>query len=72
MLHDSAWTEESIFSTAYKACEKAVLRILEGSKSISLQDDVISKIGSRDIVTAVDLEVQEIIKKTVFINMDAS
>ena len=65
MLHDSTWTEESIFSTAYNACEKAGLRILEGSRSINLQDDVISKIGSRDIVTAVDLEVQEIIKKTV-------
>lgn len=40
--------------------------ILAGSGTINLNtDDVVSKIGSRDIVTKVDVEAQEIIKQTI-------
>lgn len=59
------WTEELISTTAFKACQIAGLKILEGSNTISLQDDIISKIGSRDIVTKVDMEVQEVIKDSI-------
>jgi len=58
-------TEINIKNIATQACYKAGERILEGSRTISLQDDVISKIGSRDIVTKVDIEVQDVIKSTI-------
>ena len=46
---------EAISKVANLACLKAGQLITDGSKSISLQDDVMSKIGSRDIVTKVRL-----------------
>ena len=44
---------EAISKVASLACLRAGQLITDGSKSISLQDDVMSKIGSRDIVTKV-------------------
>lgn len=58
-------TDINIKNIATQACYKAGELILGGSKTISLQNDVISKIGSRDIVTQVDIEVQEVIKSTI-------
>ena len=45
IMQASEWTEESICNSAFNACQKAGILILEGSKSISLTDDVVSKIG---------------------------
>ena len=44
---------EAISKVASLACLRAGKLITDGSQSISLQDDVMSKIGSRDIVTKV-------------------
>ncbi len=50
----------SIMDIAHIACKKAGLRILEGSETINLQNDVISKIGSRDIVTKVTSKTKDV------------
>ena len=49
----TAGHREAISKVASLACLRAGQLITDGSKSISLQDDVMSKIGSRDIVTKV-------------------
>eukprot|EP01035_Chromulina_nebulosa_P017362 gene17362-22910_t len=54
-----------IESTAIKAAKLAGEIILSGYGSINLQNDIISKIGSRDIVTNVDKASQKIIYDTI-------
>jgi DNA-binding cell septation regulator SpoVG len=57
--------QQLIQSTAELAAIEAGKAILAGSGSIDLQSGVESKIGSRDIVTKVDKEAQEIIEQTI-------
>ena len=56
---------DSICKTAEAAARKAGKLILEGSGNIDLDGGVESKIGSRDIVTAVDKNAQDVIKETI-------
>ena len=56
---------DSICKTAEAAARKAGKLILEGSGNIDLDGGVESKIGFRDIVTAVDKNAQDVIKETI-------
>jgi myo-inositol-1(or 4)-monophosphatase len=62
----SAILRDIFQDVAIKAVKKAGRKIKNGSGAIDLNDpyDITSKIGSRDIVTWVDVEAQEVIKKT--------
>lgn len=57
--------QQRVHSISEKACYKAGENILKGSNMIDLSLDVISKIGSRDIVTQVDKDCQEIIRDVI-------
>ena len=57
--------EISIDKVATAAARKAGDAILAGSGTISLRNDIYSKIGSRDIVTEVDKTCQAMIKDTI-------
>jgi myo-inositol-1(or 4)-monophosphatase len=57
--------EENIGNIARQAAWKAGKFILAGSGSIDLNADVESKIGSRDIVTQVDKDCQNVIEETI-------
>ena len=61
----TAEISDSISSIAVLAARKAGKLILEGSGSIDLDGGIESKIGSRDIVTAVDKSAQDAIKETI-------
>ena len=61
----SAGDRVSFQRVAVDAVKSAGRAILAGSGTINLSDDVKSKIGSRDVVTKVDIEAQEIIKQTI-------
>ena len=61
----SASDRVALQRVAIDAVRSAGRYILAGSGTINLNDDVKSKIGSRDIVTKVDEEAQEIIKQTI-------
>lgn len=62
---ESYIVDRSIENCAIEAARKAGDIILDGIGSINLQNDVISKIGSRDIVTKVDKAAQDIIRSTI-------
>lgn len=57
--------EDKIHRIAEDACRRAGACILKGSGSISLSNDIKSKIGSRDIVTEVDKLSQDVIRDTI-------
>lgn len=65
MSSSSTEISDSISSIAVLAARKAGKLILEGSGSIDLDGGIESKIGSRDIVTAVDKSAQDTIKETI-------
>jgi myo-inositol-1(or 4)-monophosphatase len=56
-----------IEEVAQKAAKLAGKVLLDGLGKIDLGNDVISKIGSRDIVTAVDQAAQDVIKSTILL-----
>jgi myo-inositol-1(or 4)-monophosphatase len=57
--------ENNIVEIAKEAANKAGLLILNSSGSINLDTGIISKIGSRDLVTEVDKQCQNVIKETI-------
>ena len=61
----SAADRVNLQRVAIDAVRSAGRCILAGSGKINLADDVKSKIGSRDVVTKVDIEAQELIKQTI-------
>ena len=57
--------EDLVASVGSSAAKKAGDVILEGSKAFKLDTGVISKIGSRDILTEYDTKCQEVVKETI-------
>lgn len=62
---DSDSFRSDIQNIGIAAARKAGDLMIKGLGSINLQNDVYSKIGSRDIVTMVDKNAQEIIQSTI-------